>query len=80
MKKLLCSDISNTIYLANAKQMKDNPSLYTAYGDKEDFTNEAIRAVFQWFMNQMKGNEEFTLSFPSAKYELVMREKERKQK
>ena len=74
-KKLLVSDISNTIYLANAKPMKDNPTLFVATGEKQDFTDEAIKAVFQWFMNNHKENEPneaFEVTFKSSPYILRM--------
>ena len=47
MKKLLVSDITKTIYLTNAKPIKDHPNLFEATGEKQDYTDEAIRAVFE---------------------------------
>lgn len=78
-KKLLVSDISNTIYLANAKQDKNNPNLFITTGEKQDFTDEAIKAVFQWFMNNHKDNEPnklFQVTFASSPYVLQMVKKE----
>lgn len=75
MKKLLVSDISNTIYLATAKPMKSNPHLFQAVGEKQDFTNEAIRAVFEWFVNNFEENqphEVFEVTFKSSPYVLQM--------
>lgn len=78
-KKLLVSDISNTIYLATAKQDKNNPNLFIAIGEKQDFTDEAIKAVFQWFMNNHKDNEPneaFEVTFKSSPYILRMIKKD----
>ena len=75
MKKLLVSDITNTIYLANAKPMKNDPKLFEAIGEKQDFTDEAIKAVFQWFMNNYENeecNEAFDVTFKNCPYVLRM--------
>lgn len=65
-KKLLVSDITNTIYLANAKQVKGNPDLWETVGDKKDMTDEAIRAVYQWFLNHCTEEESgfYQIRFP----------------
>ena len=44
--------------------------------DRKDITDDCIKAVFEWFMNNMVGNSEYSITFKSSKYELVMREKE----
>ena len=44
-------------------------------GKKEDVTNEVIGAVFEWFIGNMEGNEEYSITYPSTDYELVMRRK-----
>ena len=44
-------------------------------GKKEDVTDDVIRAAFEWFMGNMEGNEEYSITFPSTEYELVMRKK-----
>lgn len=74
-KKLLVSDISNTIYLTTARQDKNNPNLFTITGEKKDFTDEAIKAVFQWFVNNHQNNEPnaiFQVTFKSSPYVLQM--------
>lgn len=74
-KKLLVSDISNTIYLATARQDKNNPNLFITTGEKQDFTDEAIKAVFQWFINNHQSNEPneiFQVTFKSSPYVLQM--------
>ena len=75
MKKLLVSDITKTIYLTNAKPIKDHPNLFEATGEKQDYTNEAIRAVFEWFMANFKENEPneaFEVKFGDCPYILQM--------
>ncbi len=84
MKKLLASDISNTIYLTNAKQDKNNPNLWISSGEKQDYTGEAISAVFQWFVHNMTefkdgktvANEEYSITYESQPYTLKMVRKE----
>lgn len=78
-KKLMVSTLTNKIYLTNVRQDKKNPELYIATGEKQDYTDEAIRAVFEWFMNNCKPNEAFELRFKDCPYVLTMtkeREKE----
>jgi hypothetical protein len=75
MKKLLVSDITKTIYLANAKPLKNNPKVFETIGEKQDFTDEAIRAVFEWFMANFKENEPneaFEVKFRNCPYVLRM--------
>lgn len=52
----------------------------TMWINKSDVTKESIYAVFMWFrdhMVQYNGNEEheYSVSYPSQEYELVMRRK-----
>lgn len=64
------SPITNTIYYGT-----QNPEKQMWTGKKEDVTNEAIAAVFEWFIGNMDGNEEYSITYPSAGFELVMRRK-----
>ena len=64
------SPITNTIYYGTQNKEK---KIFT--GKKEDVTNEAIGAVFEWFMGNMDGNEEYSITYPSTGFELVMRRK-----
>lgn len=57
MKKLLVSDITDTIYLANAKPVKGSADLFEVVGEKQDYTDEAIKAVYQWFLNKCQESE-----------------------
>lgn len=82
MKKLLVSDITKTIYLANAKPLKGCPHCWETVGEKQDFTYEAIRAVFEWFMANFKENEpngEFEVRFRNCPYVLQMIKQEPKE-
>lgn len=74
-KKLMLSPLTNKIYLTNVRQDKKNPELYIATGEKQDYTDEAIRAVFEWFMNNHKQNgstEAFEIRFKGCPYVLTM--------
>ena len=64
------SPITNTIYYGTQDTEKH---MWT--GKKEDVTDCAIRAVFEWFIGNMDGNEEYSIAYPSSEFELVMRKK-----
>ena len=67
------SRITNTIYY-----MKQQPEKHIWRGKKEDVTDGAIGAVYEWFMGNMEGNEEYSITYPNTEFELVMRRKENK--
>ena len=71
MKKLVVSPLTNTIYYATVNDKTHTMNSNT----RVDVTDNAIASVFEWFMNQMTGNEEFSIHYPSTEYELVMRKK-----
>lgn len=57
------SPVTNTIYAGNTKiSKKDGMELWTK---KEDVTDDAIRAVFEWFVNNSKddGNSIYQISY-----------------
>ena len=64
------SPITNTIYYG-----AQDPEKHMWTGKKEDVTDGAIRAVFEWFIGNMDGNEEYSIAYPSSEFELVMRKK-----
>jgi len=64
------SPITNIIYYGTQNEAKH---MWT--GKKEDVTDKVIAAVFEWFMGNMKDKEEYSITYPSADYELVMRRK-----
>lgn len=64
------SPITHTIYYGTQDTEKH---MWT--GKKEDVTDGAIRAVFEWFIGNMDGNEEYSIAYPSSEFELVMRKK-----
>jgi hypothetical protein len=64
------SPITNTIYFGT-----QNPEKQMWTGKKEDVTDKAIAAVFEWFIGNMNGNEEYSITYPSTEFELVMRRK-----
>ena len=55
------SPITNTIYYGNVNEEK---GLWV--GEKKDVTDTAIAAVFEWFLNQMDGKEEFIITYPNV--------------
>ena len=61
VKKMGVSPITNTIYYGNVNEEK---GLWV--GEKKDVTNMAIAAVFEWFLNQMDGKEEFIITYPNV--------------
>ena len=67
------SPITNTIYYGTQDPVKH---MWT--GKKEDVTDGAIGAVYEWFMGNMDGNEEYSITYPSTEFELVMRRKQPK--
>ncbi len=62
--------LTNTIYYGTQNKEKN---VWT--GKKEDVTDDAIKAVYQWFMGNMDGNEEYSITYASTNFELVMRRK-----
>ena len=64
------SPITNTIYYGT-----QNPAKNMWTDKKEDVTEDAIRAVYEWFMGNMEGKEEFSITYPSTEFELVMKRK-----
>ncbi len=49
MKTIYCTPLTNRICYANLKPDTDNPDSLHVVGKKEDHTDAAIRAVFNWF-------------------------------
>ena len=64
------SPITNTIYYGTQDTEKN-----MWVGKKEDVTDGAIASVFEWFMGNMKGKEEYSIRYPNIEFELVMRRK-----
>ncbi len=57
MKKLVVSELTDNIYLCNTKPVKDNDKIVEVVGEKQDYTDEAIQAVYQWFLNHCRTEE-----------------------
>lgn len=71
-KTMSISPITNTIYYGAVKN--DN-----WVGDREDVTDMAIRAVFEWFMYKYESEAhggEYQLKFRNTPYVLSMRKEE----
>ena len=43
--------------------------------NKSDVTDEAIAAVFTWFTQHMENTAEYSITYPTSEFELVMRRK-----
>ena len=79
MKKLVVSPITNTIFWATVNEEK-----HMITGKKEDVTNNAVGAVFEWFMGNMKEfkdgkmveNAEYSISYKGLPFVLKMVRKE----
>ena len=67
------SPLTNTIYAGKSKDCSNGLKKWV--GQKHDVTDEAIRAVFEWFMNNHKENEPneaFEIRFTNCPYVLRM--------
>lgn len=68
------SPITNKIYYG----MQDTDKRMFV-GQKTDVTDEAIAAVYEWFMGNMEDSdgekEEYQITYPNTEFELVMRRK-----
>ena len=81
MMKFGLSTLTDTIYYG---QVNEKRTKELAGNKKKDVKNEAIGVVFQWFMSKIEYSEdepleEYSITFPSTDYELVMRRKKPKQ-
>lgn len=64
------SPLTNTIFYGTLDTDK-----HMWIGQKTDVTDEAIMNVYQWFMGNMDNKEEYSITYPSTEFELVMRRK-----
>lgn len=64
------SPITNRIYYGTLDTDK-----HMWVGQKTDITESAIASVFEWFMGNMEGKEEYSITYPRIGFELVMRRK-----
>lgn len=64
------SPITNRIYYGTQDTEK-----HMWVGQKDDITDNAIASVFEWFMGNMDGKEEYSITYQSTEFELVMRRK-----
>lgn len=67
------SPITNTIYAGKSKDCGNGIKAWI--GKKEDVTDEAIKAVFEWFVSNHKANEPhegFEVKYPNCPYVLTM--------
>ena len=64
------SPITNRIYYGTLDTDK-----HMWVGQKTDITESAIASVFEWFMANMEGKQEYSIAYPNTGFELVMRRK-----
>lgn len=68
------SPLTNTIFYG----MQDTEK-HMFVGDKKNVTDEVIASVYEWFMGNMEDSngkkEEYSITYPSTEFELVMRRK-----
>lgn len=77
-KRMMVTAITNTIYYGEVKDLGNG--IYQSVGKREDVTDEAIRVVFEWFINNYQDNEPneaFEISFKNCPYVLTMTKKEK---
>lgn len=75
MKELVNGFLGKIYYATINNQTK-------TMSNKVDLTDSAIACVFEWFRTNMRNEEgdelsEYSITYPSSEYELVMRKKER---
>lgn len=64
------SPITNRIYYGTLDTDK-----HMWVGQKTDITESTIASVFEWFMANMEGKQEYSIAYPNTGFELVMRRK-----
>lgn len=64
------SPLTNTIFYGTQDTEK-----HMWVGKKEDVTDDVIASVYEWFMGNMEGKAEYSITYPSTDFELVMRRK-----
>lgn len=63
------SPLTNTIFYGTQDTEK-----HMWIGQKTDVTNDAIAAVFEWFIGNMNDEtEEYNITYPNSEFELVIR-------
>lgn len=64
MKRLMVGSIDNRIWYG---EVKDRGTFYTMPGKREDVTDDAIRAVFEWMLQNLKDtNTSFQIRYSSV--------------
>ena len=71
------SPLTNTIYGGKSKDLGNGMRQWVSA--KQDITDDAIKAVFEWIMNEYKANEPsetYEIRFPGCPYVLTMTKEE----
>ena len=71
--------LTNEIYAGKTKDCGDGLKKWV--GEKHEVTDQALKAVFEWFMNNHKTNEPhstYEIRFKNCPYVLSMRKRRRR--
>ena len=60
-KRLMVAPLTGNIYLTAIKPMEEGH--FQAVGQKQDYTDEAVRAVFKWFMYHAEESGHYDITF-----------------
>jgi len=57
------SPITGQIFMGTSKPVESDPHARVWIGDKQDVTDEVIKAVFEWFMFQAKDSGRHSIRY-----------------
>lgn len=77
MKRLMVGSIDNRIWYG---EVKDRGSFYTMPGKREDVTDDAIRTVFEWMLQNLKDTATaFQIRYPTINAVMEIRRESNKE-
>lgn len=62
-KRIMVGSIDNRIWYGI---VKDRGSYWTMPGKREDVTDDAIRAVFEWMLQNLQDDAAFQITYPTV--------------
>lgn len=69
-KRLMVAPLTGNIYLTAVKPT--GTGHFQSVGQKEDYTDEAVRAVFEWFMHHAEKTGHYDITFEGSGWTLSM--------
>jgi hypothetical protein len=66
MKRLMVSPLTGKIYLTSVKPLGNG--LFQSTGQKQDYTDEAIKAVYEMFLQKSKESEDGLFQIKFGEY------------